>query len=58
MSRLYKLLRNLTLVLAGVLMCSCLEEDKGKVVSPDNFFYTVEQCQASVNSAYIPLKSI
>ena len=58
MSRLYKSLRKLTLVLAGVIMCSCLEEDKGKIVSPDNFFYTVEQCQASVNSAYIPLKSI
>ena len=37
---------------------SCLEEDSSSVVSPDDFFYTVEQCQASVNSAYIPLKSI
>ena len=37
---------------------SCLEEDSSSVVSPDAFFETIEQCQASVNSAYIPLKSI
>ena len=48
----------MTLSLVSVLSCSCLMEDTSGVVSPDIFFKTLEQCQASVNSNYIPLKSI
>lgn len=55
MLKIYKLS---ALILSGMLLCSCLKEDSSGVVSQDNFYDTVEQCQASVNSAYIPLKSI
>ena len=48
----------MALAIVGAVSMSCLDEDSSSVVSPDDFFYTVEQCQASVNSAYIPLKSI
>jgi tetratricopeptide (TPR) repeat protein len=50
--------RIMALAIVGAVSMSCLDEDSSSVVSPDSFFYTVEQCQASVNSAYIPLKSI
>ena len=46
------------LVLMGTLAGSCLREDPNGVISPDDFFTTPEQCQASVNAAYIPLKSL
>ena len=46
------------LIFAGVLLSACLDEDTRGIVSPDNFFQTPEQCQAAVNSSYIPLKSI
>ena len=37
---------------------ACLNEDTSSIVSPGDFFQSVEQCQTAVNSAYIPLKSI
>lgn len=46
------------LLFAGLLSVSCLNEDTSSIVSPGDFFQTVEQCQGSVNSDYIPLKSI
>ena len=59
MQHLYKYIFHVAaLVLVGTLAGSCLREDPNGVISPDDFFNTPEQCQASVNSAYIPLKSL
>ena len=45
--------------LCGAVWCSaCLNEDTSSIVSPDDYFRSVEQCQTAVNGAYIPLKSI
>ena len=49
--------------LAAILFCAalfsaCLNEDTSSIVSPDEYFQSVEQCQTAVNGAYIPLKSI
>lgn len=40
------------------LISSCLNEDTSSIVSPNDYFRSVEQCQTAVNGAYIPLKSI
>lgn len=53
---LYTIIAISALVLSAV-SCS-LEEKKQGFVSTDDFFKTSEQCYASLNSCYIPLKSI
>lgn len=49
----------LALAISAVSVSSCsLEENPSSFVSPKNFYKTKEQCIASLNSCYIPLKSI
>ncbi|MBR6346190.1 MAG: RagB/SusD family nutrient uptake outer membrane protein [Bacteroidales bacterium] len=52
-----------TILIAAVictasLTTACLNEDTSSIVSPGDYFQSVEQCQTAVNGAYIPLKSI
>ena len=53
-----RLTRFSALCAVSCLVCSCLDEDTSSIVTPDEFFTSVQQCQAAVNSSYIPLKTI
>lgn len=48
----------LTLALSAVLCLSCLKEGTDHYVSPDGFFVSKGACSSTVNSCYIPLRTI
>lgn len=51
-------LRIAALLAVASFATACLDEDTSSIISPDDYFRSVEQCQTAVNGAYIPLKSI
>lgn len=60
MGKEMKHIKTISLATALLVTCSCgfLEEDTSSLSTPDNFFRQYSECQTTVNSCYIPLKSI